>query len=54
MWSFVLPNEDASQTLETFLVPTQQVERLAGVQLWERLLGKKIEHEKSKVRRYWG
>ena len=51
MWSFVLPNEDSDQSLDTFLVPTTLVEKLAGIKLWERLVGKKIDRGKSKVRR---
>jgi len=53
MWSFVLPNEGSDQSLETFLVPTTLVEKLAGIKLWERLVGKKIDREKSRVRRIW-
>lgn len=53
MWSFVLPNEESNQSLDTFLVPTTLVEKLAGIKLWERLTGKKIDREKSRVRRMW-
>lgn len=53
MWSFVLPNEESAQSLKTFLVPTTLVEKLTGIKLWERLTGKKIDREKSKVRRMW-
>ena len=53
MWSFVLPNEESDQSLETFLVPTTHIEKLAGIKLWERLVGKKIEREKSRTRRMW-
>jgi len=53
MWSFVLPNEDSDQSLDTFLVPTTLVKKLAGIKLWERLVGKKIDKEKSKVRKIW-
>ena len=35
MWSFVLPNEDSDQPLDTFLVPTTLAENLAGIKLWE-------------------
>ena len=42
MWSFVLPNEASNQALETFRVPTALVEKLAGIKLWERLVGKKM------------
>ncbi|UCC45508.1 MAG: DNA/RNA non-specific endonuclease [Candidatus Zixiibacteriota bacterium] len=53
MWSFVMPNEDSDQSLDTFLVPTTLVEKLAGIKLWQRLTGKKIDREKSRVRRMW-
>lgn len=53
MWSFVLQNEDSNQSLDTFLVATSLVEKLAGIKLWERLVGKKINREKSRVRRMW-
>jgi len=53
MWSFVLPNEESGQSLDTFLVPTTLVEKLAGIKLWERLVGKKIDREKTKVRKLW-
>lgn len=53
MWSFVLPNEESNQPPETFLAPTTHVEKLAGIKLWERLVGKKIDKEKSKVRKMW-
>jgi endonuclease G len=53
MWSFVLPNKESNKSLDRFLVPTTLVEKLAGIKLWERLGGKKIDREKSKVRRMW-
>jgi endonuclease G len=53
MWSFVIPNKGTNQPLDTFLVPTALVEKLAGIKLWERLVGKKLDREKSKVRKMW-
>jgi endonuclease G len=53
MWSFVLPNEETIDSIEDFRVPTTQVEKLAGIKLWESLQGKKIEREKSKIRKMW-
>ena len=53
MWSFVLPNEESSQSLDKFQVPTDLVEKLAGVKLWERLVGRKIDREKSRLRKMW-
>ncbi len=53
MWSFVLPNEASTEAVETFLVPTERVEKLAGIKLWERLTGMEIDAEKMGVRRMW-
>jgi endonuclease G, mitochondrial len=53
MWSFLMPNEESNKPLETFLVPTTQIEIMSGIFLWERLLGKKIDREKSIVRAMW-
>ena len=53
MWSFVIPNEKSENTLDAYLVPTKQVEKLAGIKLWQRLEGKKIDREKSKIRKFW-
>jgi len=52
-WPFVLPNKESNQSLNTSLVPTTLVEKLADIKLWERLVGKKIDREKSKVRKMW-
>lgn len=53
MWSFVLPNEESIPSFDKYLVPTSLVEKLAGIKLWERLIGKKIDKEKAKVRKMW-
>jgi endonuclease G, mitochondrial len=53
MWSFVMPNTDSDKPLSEFLVPTRLVEKLAGIKLWERLVGVKMEKEKTKTRRMW-
>ncbi|MDQ6972041.1 MAG: DNA/RNA non-specific endonuclease [Mariprofundaceae bacterium] len=53
MWSFLMRNEASDESLDSFLVPTIQVEKLAGIKLWERLVGKKIDREKSRVRNMW-
>ena len=53
MWSFVIPNEGSDKPLRDFLVPTTTVEKMSGLLLWERLVGKKIESEKCKVRKMW-
>ncbi len=53
MWSFVLPNEKSNKSLDKFRVPTTLVEKLAGIKLWERLVGKKIDREKLRVRKMW-
>ncbi len=53
MWSFFMPNEALDKSLDEFLVPTTKVERYSGLILWERLVGAKIEQEKSTIRQMW-
>jgi endonuclease G, mitochondrial len=53
MWSFILPNEKSEKPLSDFLVPTKLVEKLSGIKLWENLIGKPIEEEKTKIRKMW-
>lgn len=53
MWSFIMPNEVSNKPIESFLVPTERVERMSGLNLWELLVGTKITLEKSKVRDLW-
>jgi endonuclease G len=53
MWSFMIDNEDSDEPLESFLVSTIRVERYAGIKLWETLVGRKMDRERSRVRRMW-
>ena len=53
LWSFLIPNEETNKNPSSFLVPTVDVERQAGLQLWDRLQGEKIEDLKAKKRRMW-
>ncbi len=53
MWSFIIPNKKVDMPLESYLVSTETVERFAGIQLWERLMGKKMDIEKKKTRSMW-
>lgn len=53
MWSFIIPNKKATKPLEDYRVSTETVERFAGIQLWERLMGNKIETEKKKIHQMW-
>jgi endonuclease G len=53
MWSFVMVNEESDEPLETFRVPTELVEKLAGLKLWQNLEGSKIDREKSRIRKMW-
>ena len=47
MWSFIIPNEFSDKPLGDFLVATVTVEIMAGLLLWERLVGPEIDKEKS-------
>lgn len=53
MWSFELENQELTEPLEHYLVPTSKIERKAGIKLWERLLGAKIEADKNSTNDYW-
>jgi len=53
MWSFVIPNAKAEKSLEEFLIPTDKVERWAGLQLWDRLRGEKSDKLKTKKGKMW-
>ena len=53
MWSFIIPNKKSNKPLEDYRVSTEMVERYAGIQLWERLMGKKMALEKTKIHSMW-
>ncbi len=53
MWSFVIPNMKTNKSLKEFLVPTVEVERRAGLQLWDRLRGEKSDTLKTRKGRMW-
>ncbi len=53
MWSFILPNKGSNADIADFRVPTIEVERKAGIELWHELGGKEILREKSRVRAMW-
>ena len=53
MWSFIIPNKKTNQPLKEYLVPTTRVEKYSGLFIWDRLVGTKIEKEKSKIRKMW-
>ncbi len=53
MWSFIIPNIEDTGPLADYRVPTRKVERIAGIKLWQRLVGQKIEREKNTVRAMW-
>ena len=53
MWSFMLPNKASSKPLSEFRVKTLLVEKMAGIVLWENLVGTAIRTEKNRIRRMW-
>ena len=53
MWSFMMPNEPTDDPLDAFQVETTKVEQYAGIKLWDGLTGRKIDQEKSRMRRLW-
>ncbi len=53
MWSFILPNEPSNEPLSTFQVKTSEVEKKAGILLWDRLVGAEVDRQKNKINRLW-
>ena len=53
MWTFSFPNKKTDQSLSSFLVPTQDVERKAGLMLWDRLRGSKSDSLRKTKGRMW-
>jgi endonuclease G len=53
MWSFIIPNEEAAGTIEEFQVKTSKVEKIAGLFLWETLLGTKMMKKKNRISKMW-
>ncbi len=54
MWSFIIPNHKAdNKQLKDFLVPTVDVEKHAGLQIWDRLKGEKSDRLKNRKNRMW-
>ena len=53
MWSFMIPNQDDLDDLESYLVPTSRVEQFAGIHLWPKLSGRKITRERNSVQKMW-
>ena len=53
MWSFLMKNEELTGELPDYLIPTSKLEKIAGIELWENLSGRKIELQKRKVRKMW-
>ncbi len=53
LWTFVLPNANADEPLGSYLRPTVEVERWAGLGLWDRLQGEGFEREKARAGEMW-
>lgn len=53
MWSFILPNDTTNEPLATLQVATSKVEKYAGLNLWENLVGRDIQREKNRIRAYF-
>jgi len=50
MWSFIFKNERSDTGLKAGQVSCRQVERMAGIELWDALKGEKIDKEKNRIR----
>lgn len=53
MWAFIMPNEECPESLSEYQVSTAEVEARAGLLIWDRLVGAKIEKRKGKSSNLW-
>ncbi len=53
LWSFMIKNTRSSKELSTFLVKTNDIERQAGLILWDRLRGERVNNLKHRAGRMW-
>lgn len=53
MWSFLMDNEYTDKDLNEFRVPTTKIEKVAGIKMWEQLVGSGINREKKRIRKMW-
>ena len=54
MWSFMIPNEDqGDKSISSFRCTTEEVERRAGLSLWDRLRGEDGDDLRQKKQRMW-
>lgn len=53
MWTFRFPNEKCDLAISEYQVPTTKIEKYTGIKLWESLIGRKIDTEKKRIRKYW-
>lgn len=53
IWSFIIPNKETAEDLESFQVTTNKIEKISGLFLWEGLIGTKITNDKNKIRKIW-
>ncbi|WP_411895229.1 DNA/RNA non-specific endonuclease [Winogradskyella sp. A2] len=53
MWSFIIPNEESPEPLDSFLVETSKVEKISGLFLWDTLKGTSIMNKKNRIRKMW-
>jgi endonuclease G, mitochondrial len=53
MWSFMIPNEEQSKPISSFRCTTDEVERRAGLSLWDRLRGEDGDALRRVKRKMW-
>ena len=53
LWSFILANESTRKPLSDFLCLTTEIERRAGISLWDRLRGESVDKMKRRKKKMW-
>ena len=53
LWTFKMENEDQSEDLANYLIPTYDAEQLVGGQFWDRVSGNDLHNMKDKAGDMW-
>ena len=53
MWAFLLENKLNDKPLADYRVSTDKIEQYTGIKIWEKLVGRKMELERGRVRKMW-
>jgi len=53
LWTFEIPNQKQTASLESFLVKTYDAEQIVGGRFWDRISGGDLHRDKGRTRAMW-